>query len=310
MGERKRNERVNDAFTDLLTRKFSRPKDINEWYTEHGGDPEQLRVWRSGRVIISQENWNTKFSNWLLDDFGEQTEFRNAVLQTQRVIDDEREKSTAAQRRGKSLAPAVAPTKPDHSARGITFWHTFQEREHDEKGVRDLIATAGRRVVVTGGSLDQCVWRFRNEIRLALDRGVLVALVMGDPHSEHAIRLYRRYADRFLTRPSLIESRYRTFYRSLASAERQRFSFSYTDLSLTHSLGLYDDQIFLSEFCLDRHAEECPSYRVAPDCHSYGVFFYEIHTILLESHNRLGRGKQKLLKTVADSAKSIRSYKP
>lgn len=310
MSGREPNERVRAALSELLGAVFNSPREMEEWYTGHVGDPRQLRLWRSGRVIIEEENWNKKFANWLEKDFGRDLEFCKKLANVKVLIDEERLRSQAAQRRGKSPESADSQVKADNAARDVLFWHTFRNRDHAGKGVRDLIATAQQRVVVTGGSLDQCVWRFRNELRMALDRNVLVGLAMADPSSEDALRLYVRYADSLLKLASLTENRYKEFYKSLAPAQRQRFSFSYTELPLTHSLGLYDDQIFLSEFCIDRHSEECPSYAVVQGSPSYGVFLYEIHTILKESRCVLGTGKEKLISNIAADAKRTPHYRP
>src|SRR5712691_2987168 len=174
------NERAKAALSELLGAVLHTPRKIEEWYARHGGDQRQLRLWRSGGAIIDEENWDKKFANWLQTDFGRDSTFCATLARVKTVIDEERERSRTAQRSGKSAGSLRPNTEPLHSAQNVMFWHTFRDRDKDGKGVRDLIANAQRRVVVTGGSLDQCVWRFRNELRVALDRKVLVGLMMAD----------------------------------------------------------------------------------------------------------------------------------
>lgn len=314
------NERAKSAFSDLM-KQADLPGGDNRWYREHGGDASQLRRWKRGDVIISKENWD-KLAKWLAAERPQNPTFVQHLSVVAKVLDQEREQSIAALRRPRSVQnhpvgndfvdqspPRGILQQVRRNARDIVFWHTFRDRDRDGKGVRDLIENAENRVVVTGGSLDQCVWRFRNEILEALKRKVLVGLVMATP-VEPALKFYIRYADSLLRVSPLTRGRYEEFYLSLSTAERGRFALFYTDIPLTHSLGLYDDQIFVSEFCIDRHAEQCPSYAAFWGSHAYGVFFYEIHILLKSSRLSLGSGKNRLLANVGADAKRTPHYRP
>jgi hypothetical protein len=193
-----------------------------------------------------------------------------------------------------------------HNARDVSFWHTFHDRGADGKGVHDLIGGAGHRIVVTGGSLGQIIWRFKTRIRQALSRGVLVGLVMATPVPE-VLKYYLRYSESLRKLSPLTQALYRTFCRSLSASQRERVAVCHTNIPLTHSIGLYDDQLFVSDFCIDVPAEECPSFSALAGSHAFYVYLSEVHTLLTTSRCVFGSGAEELLASIERSQSPAKS---
>ena len=72
----------------------------------------------------------------------------------------------------------------------------------------------------------------------------------------------------------------------LSNEQKQYFCVYSTQIPLTHSIGLYDDIIIVSEFCLDTASSHVPSYQVAKNSKSYKTFLQEVR-ILLEKGTSL-----------------------
>jgi len=62
------------------------------------------------------------------------------------------------------------------------------------------------------------------------------------------------------------------------------------------SIGLYDRQMYISEFCLGYSPSVCPSYAPGPETHTYNVGVCELQLLLTKSFCVFGGGKGGIVK--------------
>ena len=85
--------------------------------------------------------------------------------------------------------------------------------------------------------------------------------------------------------------RYQLLAQEFAAKGVPPFALFGATILMTHSIGLYDDAMFISEFCIDTESYRAPSFRVLPHTPSYKVFLSEARTLLTESLPLLGPTK-------------------
>jgi hypothetical protein len=193
-------------------------------------------------------------------------------------------------------------------ASDVVFWHSFDDREADGKGVGHLIESAKRRIVITGGSLNTLAWDFIDQLQARLAKGVSVGIVMATPSPE-TLKTYVRYSEFLNATSPGTQLRYEKFCKSLSEEESTRFALCHTDIFLTHSIGLYDDQAFVSEFCIDRKSKDCPSFRSLAGSETYLLCLSEVRTLLQESRCVFGEGMATLLDNVTRELSRYRGGK-
>ena len=69
----------------------------------------------------------------------------------------------------------------------------------------------------------------------------------------------------------------------------------HTDIPLTHSIGLYDNAIYVSELCIDHSSSNCPSFSPPPGPKSHSLFLAELKQLLKESRLIDGSAHARLL---------------
>lgn len=216
-------------------------------------------------------------------------------------------KSSSASVRSESapdLSAAVSteispvPTYPQHegdgSAPDVRFWHSVGEREAHGRDVRALLSGAQRRVIITGIELHYVVKYCANELQSALSRGRLVGIVIAKATPRN-ITFYGRYSRGVDKTLAATHDLYRGFAESLDKRQSECFALYHTDVALTHSIGLYDDAVYVSEFCIDCPSSLCPSFSPPPESKSHSLFISELKEILKGSPCVHGSGHVKLL---------------
>lgn len=183
---------------------------------------------------------------------------------------------------------------PGDSASNVKFWHNFTEREAHQKHVRALLKGAERRVVITGIALNYVILHCENELRGALSKEVPVSLVIANATAS-LFNYYARYSTQIEKQLPTTHELYRGFFESLGNNEQQSFALYYTDIPLTHSIGLYDDQIYVNEFCIDNSQGVAPSFSPQPGSPSYDIFISELRILLTEGRRILGSATDTLV---------------
>jgi hypothetical protein len=193
-----------------------------------------------------------------------------------------------------SPGPTQARHQVDGSAPDVQFWHTVAEREAHGRDVRALVNRTERRVIITGISLNYLVWHCARELRDALSRGRLVGIVLASATPE-SINFYARYSRVVAKTLPTTHAMYEDFSKSLDKKQLECFALHHTDLPMTHSIGLYDDALYVNEFCIDCPSSRCPSFSPPLGSHSHSLFMSELKEILKESRRVYGTGHERLL---------------
>lgn len=165
------------------------------------------------------------------------------------------------------------------------FWHTVAQRRADGVDVPSLIANARKRVLITGIALNYVSQHCSQEIQDALDRRMRVEIVIATLDDLSNKRYYRFTSLKDPDLPMLVLAyeRYKNLVEKLSESQRKYFGVYATSSPMAHSIGLYDDDIYVSEFCLNTDAAVCPSYRIAPGDESYDLFMGEIRSLLSDA---------------------------
>jgi hypothetical protein len=196
---------------------------------------------------------------------------------------------------GELQAPSPTLTDVhDGSDPAVRFWHTIADREKHGKDVRALLSGAQRRVIITGIGLHYIVKYCSSELRTALSSGILVGIVMSKPTQKN-IGFYSRYSRDVDKTLGVTHEMYSTFAQSLDTRQQECFAFYHTEVPLTHSIGLYDNSLYVSEFCIDCASSVSPSFSPPPGSRAHALFISELKTLLKESLRKYGDGHAKLI---------------
>lgn len=82
---------------------------------------------------------------------------------------------------------------------------------------------------------------------------------------------------------------FKEFYISLDKGQKNNFRLLRTKVPMTHSLGFYDNKLFVSEFCLTVSSFHSPSYEVMKSSNIFENFIDEI--IFLSENSAIEFGK-------------------
>ncbi len=182
----------------------------------------------------------------------------------------------------------------DGSASDVHFWHSVADREAHGRDVRALVTGAQRRVIITGIGLHYIVKYCGNELQAALSGGRLIGIVITKATPRN-IAFYARYSRGVDKTIVGTHGMYTEFARSLDKRQLECFALYHTDLALTHSIGLYDDAVYVSEFCINSPSSLCPSFSPPPGSRSHSLFISELKEILRGSICAHGSGHARLL---------------
>ena len=188
---------------------------------------------------------------------------------------------------GSYIKKGIKPHGNFGEARDVLFWHSITNRQLYDVDVRGLITKSRKYIFISGVSLTYVIKHCADDLRDALVRGCEIKIVISD-NSELARLFYSRFSNRLGEEHALTYERYNRFYDNLPEKEKKLFKVYFTNVTLSHSIGLYDDQLFVSEYCLDCDSSRCPSYRLTTESESYDVLKNEIKILLSESECRIG----------------------
>jgi hypothetical protein len=161
----------------------------------------------------------------------------------------------------------------------VGFWDTLKLRHDAMCDARSLIASATERIFLSGITLNYIVQHCRRELESALRRGVLVEIVIA-ADTDKSKYVYKRYSSLVEDNLPLVHERFREFRQNQREDRVNLLSIYAAQIPLTHSLGLYDDRLFVSEFCIDTSSSESPSYELAHNADAYAILVAEIRVLL------------------------------
>jgi hypothetical protein len=253
---------------------------------------KNVNRWREAKFWPNVDNWN-EYERAAVE-FAPAAE--RASLKARLAQIDELLRRKNAMKTPGNLSTALK-IKASHADREVIFWHTFRERDADGKGVGNLIAAACERVVISGATLHQLVLRFEDDILAALERGVLMGIIRSrlTPDLRSLYEPYGRFDPRSLSTTGELYSK---LCRKLSESQKKRFCLFETDLLLTHSIGLYDQELFVAEFVMHQHSEHSPSYMPPLHSSTHGVLLSEIFMLLTTAHPLFGDAQTDLLKSI------------
>ena len=182
----------------------------------------------------------------------------------------------------------------DGSDPRVRFWHCIADRERHGQDVRALLKAAQRRAIITGIELHYVIKYCAQELKAALSSGTLVGIVISKA-TPRAISFYSRYSRDVDKTISTTHEMYTTFADSLNAKQRECFALYHTDMPLTHSIGLYDDSIYVSEFCIDCASSVVPSFSPPVGSATHRLFIDELKLLLKEAPCKHGNGHSRLL---------------
>jgi hypothetical protein len=203
-------------------------------------------------------------------------------------------------RRKNAMKPARASSSVRqfaHADRDVVFWRSFRDRDADGNGVGNLISNAKKCIIVSGVTPHQLVHRFEEDIRGALKGNVLVGIIRSRLTPD-LCRLYEPYARVDPTALSTTAELYIKLYNKLSESQKEYFGFFETDILLTHSIGLYDKRVFLSEFIMHQHSEHCPSCLLPYASCTCNQLLSELLALLESARVLFGGAKDSLLAIV------------
>jgi hypothetical protein len=193
------------------------------------------------------------------------------------------------------------PVHPRHEGDGgapdVRFWHSVADREAHRRDVRALVSGSARRVIITGIELNYIIKYCANELQTALSGGTLIGIVIAKSTPRN-IAFYTRYSRGVAKTLVATHDMYSEFAKSLDKRQSECFALYHTDIALTHSIGLYDDAVYVSEFCIDCPSSLCPSFSPPPGSRSHSLFISELKEILKGSLSVHGSGHARLLGTL------------
>jgi hypothetical protein len=197
------------------------------------------------------------------------------------------------------LRRLIATTDKAHTSatQAVLYWHTIPDRQRDGVDARSLIGRSVRRVFISGITLFYLARYCRTELKDAAGRGVQTELVIAE-NSPESVARYARYSPEIKDNLPAAHRRYHALAKKFQSEGLPPLTVWCTSIPLTHSIGLYDDAIYVSEFCIDAESPRAPSFCVPAGTPSYRVFIAEIRVLLRESVPLIGSKRSAILKSL------------
>lgn len=165
------------------------------------------------------------------------------------------------------------------SVESVRFWNTVVERQAIGIDVRGLLSKSKTQVFLSGITMHYVITSCKEELREVLRKGVRVDIVTAIDDDSKVF--YKRYCNINLITES--HKSYRLFFDELSKRERGLLKVYASRTTITHSIGKYDEEIFVSEFCIDTDSLHVPSYRLTPIDQAYTIIDNEI--ILLKNES-------------------------
>jgi transcriptional regulator with XRE-family HTH domain len=159
------------------------------------------------------------------------------------------------------------------------FYDNFFERRRANCDVPKLIVKAEDRIIISGISLFYLSKYCEKEVIDAAERGVTIALIVGEKTPATRV-LYAPYVsdERSFADPGY---EYLKRFRTALSAKAARTLGCYSAKHLiTHSIGVYDQSIYVSELCLVDNKGLNPSYSMQVESPLYALFENEAYRLL------------------------------
>ena len=160
-----------------------------------------------------------------------------------------------------------------------------------------LIGKATQRVFVSGIALNNIVQHGDRELHLALSNGAVVEIVIA-ANTALTARHYALYQSPIGPSTPMIKlahEKYKRFRDSLSSDYKKRFSVYSTRVPMCHSIGIYDNVVDLSEFCIGNNSVSCPSYLLRPSS-AFDVYIAEAKYLLGNAAPLFGSNPSKLIR--------------
>lgn len=157
------------------------------------------------------------------------------------------------------IVNGLSTRQPQH--RHTPFWNNVQERHQDGTDLRTQVDRARRQIFVSGISLRYLATYCANQLRAALTRKVIIEVLISSD-AEELREFYGLHKPRAADEIRLSHLAWKDFCKSLDDDQRSRISVTSTKIPLTHSIGLYDDTIFLNPFCIGLDSADLPSMKI------------------------------------------------
>ena len=168
----------------------------------------------------------------------------------------------------------------------VSYWDNISMRRKAGEDPPSLINRSSERVLITGIALNFIAKHCKPEIESALRRGTAIGILLAD-NSDLSKRIYYRYSSSSdPSIPSMRESRNKfcSFKRSLSKDLSSRLGIYRSNIPMMNSIGLYDDILSVSLFCMGGDSTASPSFQVGDEQSSlYRVFYDEAKELLLEA---------------------------
>jgi hypothetical protein len=263
--------------------------DKRSFYVKLAIGKKSVIRWRASDVWPSRDNWdNFKLKAHEFVTQAQRPRLMQKFSQLDLLI--RKSRATKTSKRSSSAFRHQFP-RADWD---IVFWHKFRDRDDDGKSIGNLIGRSEERVIISGATLHQLVRRFEEDILAALDRGVLVGIVRARLTPD-MLKLYEPYGQFDAASLSSTDELYRKLCDKLSSSQKRRFGLFETGILFTHSIGLYDEQLFVAEFVMHQHSERSPTYMLPPGSDTHNVLLFELATLLKGSSIICGEAQTDLL---------------
>jgi hypothetical protein len=161
------------------------------------------------------------------------------------------------------------------------FWGSARARHEERQDARSLIARTQERLFVSGITLTFIIQHCQSELESMISRGLPVDLVIA-ADTPFTRSVYARYSPEIDVNLPLACRRYRAFRDAIHAERRHLFRVYSTAIPLTHSIGMYDNIIHVSEFCIDTDSARVPSYQLAESSPGYETYLKEVRLLLQE----------------------------
>jgi Predicted nucleotide-binding protein containing TIR-like domain len=181
--------------------------------------------------------------------------------------------ATAARRisevvRGDNAEICKAPTH-------VAFWNNVHERSQEKCDLRSLVQTSTRYVFLSGIALNYVVQSCRQQMISTLNAGTTVEVLIPTLSAANSKR-YTPFKSDALDEMRLALSRWSKFSASLEEEAAGRFRLFATDLHLTHSVGIYDELMYVNPYCAGLDSADLPSFRLDRSIPAFGSYLSDL----------------------------------
>ena len=175
----------------------------------------------------------------------------------------------------------------------IRMWNNVQERHRDGTDLRSQIESARHGIFVSGISLRYPAIYCKMQMIEALSRDVCVEVLI--PAIDSNIEFYDFHKPHSAEEIRLSHEAWLEFFAKLSAKQKSGFSVTATSLTLTHSIGLYDEHMFVNPFCIGLNSAELPSFRLERGCGAYNAYVKDALEHLARGERICGGGGQSFL---------------